>query len=108
MMPMATVKAMFYLPLLDNDGRDLSVEIEHALDEVYLLFGGWTWQGNVRGAFRMPDGSRSDDTNAAYMVVLDDARISELEQVLKDFKAQTTQVAIYLEIQRDVEIRLLQ
>jgi hypothetical protein len=105
---MATVKALFYLPLRDNDGRDLSIEIEQALDRVYLVFGGWTWQGNVRGAFRMPDGSRSDDTNAAYMVALDDTRVHELEQILKDFKDQTTQAAIYLEIQRDVEIRLVQ
>jgi hypothetical protein len=104
---MAIVKAVFFLPEQDNDGRDLSAEIESSLDQVFCLFGAWTWQGNVRGAFRMPDGSRSDDTHAAYMVFLDEARIAELEEVLRDFKVQTKQDAIFLEIQRDVEIRLI-
>ena len=104
---MAIVKAMFFLPIQDNDGRDLAEEIEDTLDRVYSQFGAWTWQGNVRGTFRMADGSRSDDTNAAYMIFLDEDRISELEQVLRDFKARTTQEAILLEIQRDVELRLI-
>jgi ribosomal protein S21 len=41
------------------------------------------------------------------VVVLEEARVPELEQVLRDFKAKTLQEAIYLEIQRDVDVRLL-
>jgi len=55
----------------------------------------------------MADGSRSADVSGAYVVVLDDSRIPELEEVLLKFKGQTLQEAIYLEIQRDVEIRFL-
>ena len=104
---MAIVKAVFYLPLLDNDGRDLAAEIEDTLDQVYSQFGAWTWQGNVRGVFRMADGSRSEDTLSAYIVFLDEGLLVDLERVLRDFKIQTTQEAIFLEIQRDTELRLI-
>ncbi len=38
---------------------------------------------------------------------LDEARVPELEQALRDFKAKTQQEAIYLEIQRDVDVRFI-
>jgi ribosomal protein S21 len=41
------------------------------------------------------------------VVVLDESRVPELEQVLREFKAKTTQEAIYLEIQRDVDVRFI-
>jgi hypothetical protein len=80
---MANVKAVFYLPLKDNDGRDLATEIEEVRTELFIRFEGWTFQGYVQGAFRMPDGSPSLDVNAAYMVVLDESRISELEEITR-------------------------
>jgi hypothetical protein len=51
------VKAIFYLPVRDNDGRRLTVEIEQAASEVYSRFGGWTLLGYYKGTFRMADGS---------------------------------------------------
>jgi hypothetical protein len=39
--------------------------------------------------------------------VLDEARLPELEQVLRDFKDKTLQEAIYLEILWDVEVRFI-
>lgn len=104
---MAQVKALFYLPLMDNDGRDLTAEIDVVKSDLYDHFGGWSFLGYVEGAFRMSDGSRSTDASAAYGVVLDDSRIPDLEEVLRDFKSQTLQEAIYLEIQWDVEVRFL-
>jgi len=103
----AQVKALFYLPLKDNDGRSLKAEIRAVKQEAFGRFTGWTFLGYVQGAFRMADGSRSADVSGAYVVVLDDSRIPELEEVLLKFKGQTLQEAIYLEIQRDVEIRFL-
>jgi hypothetical protein len=38
---------------------------------------------------------------------LDETRVAELEVVLREFKANTLQQAIYLEIQRGVEFRFL-
>src|SRR5438067_565939 len=105
---MAQVKALFYVPRKDNDGRDLASEIEELETEVYAHFDGWTFRGNVRGAYRMDDGTLSTDVSRAYEVVLDDSRIPELEQLLRDFRSQTLQEAFYLEIQRNLDVRFVQ
>ena len=102
-----TVKAVFLLPLADNDGRALAAEIAAARDQVYDRFDGWTFEGNVTGAFRMAGGTKKIDTCQRYMVFLNDSCIGELEMLLREFKARTPQVAIYLEIQHDVDIRLI-
>ena len=104
---MAQVKALFYLPLRDNDGHDLTEELEALEAEVFIRFSGWTFQGYVKGAYRMADGTQSLDESAAYVVICDESRINELEQLLRDFKSTTSQESIYLEIQRDVEIRFV-
>jgi hypothetical protein len=105
---MAQVKALFYLPMKDNDGRDLSIEIEDLRTELYVRFVGWTFMGYVKGAYRMADGTQALDESEAYVVILDNARIPELEQALRDFKGKTLQEAIYLEIHKDVEVRFVQ
>lgn len=101
------VKAVFYLPVEDNNGRDLRVEIAEVEDALFAKFNGYTFLGHVKGAFRMSDGTQSLDTHAAYMVGLDDANISYLEEILMNFKDSTLQESIYLEIQRQVEFRFL-
>src|SRR5205807_1566833 len=102
---MAQVKALFYVPLQDNDGRDLALEIEALAVEVYARFDGWTFRGEVTGAYRMADGTLSIDVSGAYEVVLENSRISELEQLLRDFRSKTLQESIYLEIQRNLDVR---
>jgi hypothetical protein len=104
---MSQVKALFYLPVQDNDGRDLSSEIEEARVELYIRFHGWSSLGYVQGAYRMADGTPSLDVSESYVVLLDASRLPELEEVLQDFKRKTLQEAIYLEIQRDVEVRFI-
>jgi hypothetical protein len=104
---MARVKAIFFLPVKDNEGRDLSQEIAEARSEVFRRFGGWTFQGNVIGAYRMSDGSEAIDVSEACMLVLDEERLEELQEILRAFKKQARQEAIYLELQWGVEIRLV-
>jgi hypothetical protein len=53
----------------------------------------------------MADGSMALDESGWYSIVIEDSRIDELTQVLADFKETTLQGAIYLEIQRDIEMR---
>jgi hypothetical protein len=104
---MAEVKALFFLPEADNDGRILKAEIEEVRQTVYTLCDGWTFLGYVKGAFRMADGSQALDDSQAYVVVIEETDIPLLEQILRDFKAKTTQEAIYLEIQHHVEVRFI-
>ena len=104
---MRQVKAVFYLLLRDNDGRDLTTEAEVVQTELYVRFAGWTFMGYVKGAYRMIDGSQSLDESASYLVVLEEGRLGELEQVLREFEDKTTQEAIYSEVQKDVEVRFI-
>ena len=104
---MALAKAFFLLPLRDNDGRDLSTEIAEVRTELYARFAAWTLEGFVEGAYQMSDATQAMDRSAKYMIFLDETRIGELEEVLRDFKRKTTQEKIYLELQRNVEIRLI-
>lgn len=104
---MAQVKATFYLPLKDNDGRDLSGSITEVEDRCFVAFGAWTLVGFFKGVWRMATGQRSVDTSAVYSLVLEKDRLGELEEILRDFKAATAQEAIYLEIEHHVELRLL-
>ncbi len=93
------VKAVFLLPIADNDGRDLSEEIEAVRNAAYDRFTAWTYEGEVRGAYRMADGTPAIDQSDRYMVFLEEARLPELEEILRSFKAKANQEAIYLEIQ---------
>jgi hypothetical protein len=97
----------FYLPLKDNDGRDLAAETEELKTELFVRFVGWTFLGYVKGAWRMADGTQALDESGAYFVILDEARLPELEQVLRDFKGKTLQEALYLEVHRDVDVRFI-
>jgi hypothetical protein len=104
---MARLKTVFYLPLSDNDGRDLTSEIEALLTELYVRFMGWSFVGYVKGTYRMADGTRSLDVSGSYSLILDEAQLPELEQLLREFKNKTLQEAIYFEVHRDVEIRFV-
>ena len=104
---MGQVKAVFYIPLRDTDGRDLAAETEELKTELYVQFVGWTFLGYVKGAWRMADGSQALDESGAYFVILDETRLGELVLVIQDFKNKTLQEAIYLEVHRDVEVRFI-
>jgi hypothetical protein len=104
---MKQVKATFFLPLRDNDGRDLSREIGDVEDECFLEFGAWTLSGYFKGVWRMDSGERKFDTSAAYVVLLPEEQVADLEEILRRFKARTIQEAIYLEIEHNVDFRLI-
>ena len=104
---MASVKAVIFLPVRDNDGRDLTDEREEAENDLFMIYLGWTFLGMVQGAFRMTDGSRDIDDHRAYAVMTDEVGLVAIEYVLRRFKSKTTQGAIYLEVQYNVEMRLI-
>ena len=103
---MADVKAVFYLPVQDNDGRDLSSEIQELLADLWTQWGYWTYHRLVEGVWRMQDGTRSEDLLHWYSLVLPEEEVPTLEALLRNFKDKTLQESIYLEIQR-VELRLI-
>lgn len=104
---MAQVKLVFYLPHRDNDGRDLRAEIADVEAELFDRFDGWTLTGVVKGMYRMVDRSPAHDVSNAYEVVTQDDRIAEVKTLLLDFKAKTTQEAIFFEVVRDSDVHFL-
>lgn len=104
---MAKVKAIFYIPIADNDGRELDAEIDELEFYLYAQFVAWTDNGIVTGTYQMPDGKRSDDVHTVYSIYMDESRVPELEELLLGFKDKTLQESIYLEIQRNIEVRLV-
>lgn len=106
-LPIKGAKAIFFLPLDDNDGSDLTHAWKGVEDDLFLAFIGWTFLGEVEGAYRMIDGTKAMDHHRAYSVFFSDGDIPGLEEILSRFKAKTTQEAIYLEINYHVELRLI-
>jgi hypothetical protein len=55
----------------------------------------------------MSDGTRMVDEHQAYAILLDEILVPDVEDVLRRFKAKTLQEAMDLEVQYNVEIRLI-
>ena len=104
---MAQVKLVFYLPLRDNDGRELTAEISEVETELVVRFGGWTLLAVVKGMYMMADQTPVHDESNAYAVVTEESRIAEVESLLRTFKSKTTQEAIYFEVQYNTDVRFL-
>ena|SRR5438309_6927066 len=104
---MAGVKAVFLLPLRDNDGRDLTAEIIEVKTRLWSRFSAFSKEGQVEGVYQMADGSQAVDVNEKYSIHFDESQLPNLEQILRDFKAKTLQEKIYLEINHGVELRLI-
>jgi hypothetical protein len=102
-----TVKLTLLLPVRDNDGSDLDSAIKATRSALFDKFQGWTREGTVVGAYRMANGALKVDASEKYVVIVDESGILEVEGILRAFKARTTQEAMYLEIQRAVEIRFV-
>lgn len=104
---MAQVKAIFYLPLLDNNGRSLRSEIDEVESKLYELFSGWSLTGVIKGVWTMANMTPALDESNAYAIVTDESRLDEIERLLLDFKAKTTQETIYFEVVYNTNVRFL-
>jgi hypothetical protein len=55
----------------------------------------------------MGTGERKMDTSAVYTMTLPAERVPEVEAILRVFKQSTTQEAIFLQIERNVETKFI-
>ena len=91
-------KAVFLLPLTYNDGTRIPDEtLDGMLDEVYHAFGGWTLEGEVRGAYRMQSGERQVEKLLRVAVVLSRSSMPILRKMIGRWCSRLGQEAIYLE-----------
>jgi hypothetical protein len=104
---MAKVKFVFFVPVKDNNGRPLQAEIDDLEMDLTIRFVGWTFQGYVRGFYRMADGTPCMDVSASYFISSERSRLDELVGVLQTFINKTLQEALYLEIHENIEFRFI-
>lgn len=100
------LKATFLVPLRDNDGRVLSSEIALLNADLRARFGGYTHYGApTSGTWTGEDGRVVRDSCFCYWVLLEtEACVGALKAILLEFKKQTLQQEVYLEVTRDVEV----
>lgn len=93
-----TKKAILLIPLTYNDGSHVPQEV---LDEIYealfVLSGGHTSTGTVRGAYRMKDGSKQTEVLEQVWVAYEEADKQELRELVARFCTLLGQEAMYLE-----------
>lgn len=96
-------KAILLIPLTYNDGSQIPQDV---LDEIYealfVLSGGHTSTGTVRGAYRMKDGTKQTDVLEQVWVACEEADKPALRQLVAKFCTMLGQEAIYLEFTESV------
>ena len=74
---------MVLIPLTYNDGSRVAQEIlDEIFEELFVLSGGHTSTGTVRGAYRMQDGSKQTDLLEQVWVAYEEADRSALAKNL--------------------------
>lgn len=104
---MGTAKVSFLLPIADNDGRDLSQEIQEVEARCYELFGAWSLSGYFKGRYKMSTGEGPVDTSAAYFVYVEEEKVGDVERILADFKKRAKQEKVLMEVQHHVDLRMI-
>jgi hypothetical protein len=104
---MAIVKATFFLPLRDNDGRSLRAEILALEDSLFTTFPGYTRMAGVHGVFRMADGTKVKDRSRSYFLLIDETELEVLKGIIRVFKNSTTQEAIYFDVLYNLNVEFI-
>ena len=91
-------KAILLIPLTYNDGSQVSDEILDSIFEaLFVLSGGYTTAGTVRGAYRMRDGSKQTDVLEQVWIAYKDEDKPALRELVGRFCALLGQETMYLE-----------
>jgi hypothetical protein len=95
---MARSKYTLLIPLNYNDGSIVPQdELEGILDRIYVLASGYTIAGEVTGAFRLQNGTKQVDRLTQVWIVLDDADVPKLRQLIAEIGRELKQEMMYLE-----------
>ena len=102
---MAKVKFILLVPLTFNDGSEVSKDVLAGIeDELFVLAGGCTVNGTVKGSYRMSDGSKQTDTLLELWVVVAEEDQGELRELVGKYGRMLGQESMYLErVNSDVE-----
>jgi len=91
-------KFILLIPLSYNDGTEVPKEvILDFQEELFLLGGGFTDAGTVKGAYRMEDGSKQVDHSLELWIGLQEEFIPDLERLVGRLGTKLGQESMYLE-----------
>lgn len=99
------VKCTFLISTHDNDGTQIVDPIQILDADLMNVFGGFTKMFAI-GFWKDNEGKRYDDQLLAYWVVIEDYRVTQLVDLLHDFKHRTLQKEIWLD-QHEVRLTLI-
>ena len=96
-------KAILLIPLTYNDGSRVPQEIlDGIFEDLFLLSGGHTSTGTVRGAYRMKDGTKQTDFLEQVWVAYNDEDQTALRALVAKFCSILGQESMYLEFTESV------
>jgi hypothetical protein len=91
-------KAILLIPLTYNDGSRVPQEIlEGIYEALFVLSGGHTSTGTVRGAYRMKDGTKQTDTLEQVWVAYEEPDKPALRELVGRFCSLLGQETMYVE-----------
>jgi hypothetical protein len=100
-------EAVLLIPLTYNDGTEVSRDVlDSILDEVYLVFAGWTIEGVVKGAYQMTSGEKRVEELLKIAVVMTDNQVAEFEAMVARWAALLDQEVILVKIS-DFVVKLI-
>jgi hypothetical protein len=92
------IKYVLLVPLTYNDGSCVPQEIlDGMLDEIFVLAGGYSIAGTVKGAYRMSDGTRQEDESLQVWIGVREEEIPDLQRLVAKFGKLLGQEMMYLE-----------
>ena len=91
-------KAILLIPLTYNDGSRVSQEVlDSIFESLFVLSGGYTAAGTVRGTYRMRDGSKQTDVLEQVWIACEDEDRPALRELVGRFCSLLGQETMYLE-----------
>ena len=91
-------KAIILIPLTYNDGSRVPQGVlDEIFESLFVLSGGYTAAGTVRGAYRMKDGAKQTDVLEEVWVAYDEADKPALREPVARFCSMLARETMYME-----------
>lgn len=91
-------KVVLLVPLTFNDGSTVPhAALDALLDELFVLCGGYTLAGVVRGAYRMSTGAKQVEELQQVWIVAEEQDLPPLKAIVRKYGDLLGQEAMYFE-----------
>lgn len=102
------MKVTTLVPTHRNDGSAVAAdELQAILQRFWVAFGGCTVDGRTEG-YWVDGGRMYSDECLKVFVVVTEAQLPEVESLVREIGQQLGQLAMYLEVDRTSEVRIME